>query len=192
MDPSSERDNPVGSQNYRLRRFLAVIALLGVVVLFIYAPTREFIKTTVLLGMPALVVWSYRRRFIRFTWTWWVSSVILLALMVGYGFMILGLPDKLAVKSIERQAGIYMTQGQYDRAIDKYREMESYDRQARMERKIEEAVRQKGYDSSLRQAQKMASEGNYSEARRLLKNIPFEAIVYPQAMELLRELEKDV
>ena len=156
-----------------------------------HAPTREFVKTTVLLGMPALVVWSYQRRFIRFSWTWWISSLILLALAVGYGFMLLGMPEKLAVKSIEREAGIYLTQGQYDRAIDKYREMERYDRKDRMERKIKEAEKQKGYDASYRQALKMANEGNYVEARRLLNTIPMEAIVYPQARELLRELEKD-
>jgi tetratricopeptide (TPR) repeat protein len=191
MSPSSERDNLKGNPNFLLRRLLAVIALLGVVALFIYAPTREFIKTTVLLGMPALVVWSYRRRFIRFTWTWWVSLIILLALIAGYGIMILGLPNKLAVKSIERQAGIYLAQGQYDKAINKYREMEGYDRDARMNRKIQEAVRQKGFDSSFRQAQKMAQEGNYDEALRILKKIPREAIVYPQAIQLLSELEKE-
>ncbi len=188
---SDKEDKAIRTPNYHLRRLLVLIALLGAVALFIYAPTREFIKTTVLLGMPALVVWSYWRRFIRFSWTWWISSLILLALAVGYGFMITGLPEKLAVKSIEREAGIYLTQGRYDLAIEKYREMERYDRKDRMERKIEEVKIQKGYDASYRKAQKMANEGNYDEARRLLNNIPLEAIVYPQARELLRELEKD-
>ncbi|MGI6549720.1 MAG: hypothetical protein ACOX4Q_06725 [Syntrophomonadales bacterium] len=191
MGSKTGQDKVDRTPNYHLRRLLVVIALVGVVALFVYAPTREFVKTTVLLGMPALVVWSYQRRFIRFSWTWWISSLILLALAVGYGFMLLGMPEKLAVKSIEREAGIYLTQGQYDRAIDKYREMERYDRKDRMERKIKEAEKQKGYDASYRQALKMANEGNYVEARRLLNTIPMEAIVYPQARELLRELEKD-
>lgn len=191
MGPGTEQDNAGRTPNYRLRRILVAVALLLVVPAFVYTPTREFVKTTVLLGMPALVVWSYRRRFIRFSWTWWVSSLILLALAVGYGFMITGLPEKLAIKSIEREAGIYLTQGQYDRAIEKYREMERYDRQDRMERKIKEAEKQKGYDARYRQAQRMANQGNYEEARRLLSTIPMEAIVYPQARELLRELEKE-
>lgn len=190
MDSDTGQENSKGP-DYRLRRLLVVITLVAVVALFVYAPTREFIKTTVLLGMPALVVWAYRRRFRKFSWTWWVSSVIILALIAGYGFMLLGLPEKIAVKSIEREAGIYLTQGQYDRAIEKYREMERYDRKDRMQRKVAEAEQQKGYDSSYKLARRMAVEGKYSEARRLLKEIPLEAIVYPQARELLRDLEKD-
>ncbi len=187
----SEQNNPNGFPNYRLRRFLAVIIFLGVVALFIFAPTREFVKTTVLLGMPALVIWSYRRRFAKFSWTWWVSSLLLAVLLVGYGFMLWGLPEKVAVKNIERQAIIYLTEGKYDQAIDKYRELERYDRQARMEQKIKEANRQKEFAASYQEAQMMAREGNYNEARRILKNIPLEAVVYPQAQELLRELEKE-
>ena len=191
MGPDRDRDNSHKAPNYHLRGLLVLVALAGTVALFVYAPTREFIKTTVLLGMPALVVWSYRRRFVKFSWTWWVSSLILLALVAGYGFMILGLPEKLAVKSIEREAGVYLTQGQYDLAIDKYREMDRYDRKARMQHKIREAQKQKGYATSYEQARRMANEGNYTEARRILSSIPLEAIVYPQARELLRELEKD-
>ncbi|MGE5544845.1 MAG: tetratricopeptide repeat protein [Bacillota bacterium] len=191
MGSDAGRENSKRTPNYHLRRLLVVVVLLAAVALFVYTPTREFIKTTVLLGMPALVVWSYHRRFKRFSWTWWASSLILLALIAGYVFMLLGLPEKIAVKNIEREAGIYLTQGKYDQAIEKYRELEHYDRKDRMERKIGEAEKQKGYDASYRQARKMAAEGNYTEARRLLEEIPLEAIVYPQARELLRELEKD-
>lgn len=191
MGSDAGRENSKGTPNYRLRRFLVVIALLAAVALFVNASTRELVKTTVLLGMPALVVWSYRRQFKRFSWTWWVSSIILLALIAGYGFMLMGLPEKIAVKQIEREAGIYLTQGRYDQAIEKYRELERYDRKDRMERKISEAKKQKGYDAAYTQAREMVIEGNYTDARRLLKEIPMEAIVYPQARELLQELEKD-
>jgi len=170
---------------------LAVPALIAVLAMLAFAPTREFIKTTVLLGMPALVVWSYRRRFIKYTWTWWISSLLLLVLAVGYGFMLVGLPEKVAVRNIERQAGLYLTQGQYDRAIEKYREMERYGQEARMERKIKEARRQKGFDASYRRAEELVREGNYDEAKILLNGIPPDAIVYPQVKELLRDLEKD-
>ena len=132
MEPGARGKNPRKAPNYFLRRLLVVIILLGIVALFFYGPTREFVKTTVMLGMTALVGWSYRRRFIRFSWTWWVSTIILLTLIAGYVFMLLGLPERIAVKSIEREAGIYLVQGQYDRAIEKYRELERYDRKDRM------------------------------------------------------------
>lgn len=177
--------------NYFLRRLLVVLILLGIVALFFYGPTREFVKTTVLLGMPALVVWSYRRRFIRFSWTWWASTIILLALIAGYVFMLLGLPERIAVKRIEREAGIYLVQGKYDQAIEKYRELERYDREDRMKRKIAEVERQKEYEASYQQARQMVIEGNYTEARRILEEIPLDAIVYPQVQALLRDLEKD-
>ncbi|NLW44723.1 MAG: hypothetical protein GXY92_06020 [Syntrophomonadaceae bacterium] len=191
MEPGARGKNPRKAPNYFLRRLLVVIILLGIVALFFYGPTREFVKTTVLLGMPALVVWSYRRRFIRFSWTWWVSTIILLTLIAGYVFMLLGLPERIAVKSIEREAGIYLVQGKYDQAIEKYRELERYDRKDRMERKIAEVERQKAYHAAYQQARQMVIDGNYTEARRILGEIPFDAIVYPQVQELLRDLEKD-
>ena len=191
MDSSAGGKNSQRVPNYFLRRLLVAIILLGTVALFVYNPTREFVKPTVLLGMPALVVWSYRRRFIRFSWTWWTCTIVLLALIAGYVFMLLGLPERIAVKSIEREAGIYLVQGQYDRAIEKYRELERYDRKNRMERKIGEVEKQKEYHESYQQARKMVVEGNYTEARRILEEIPLDAIVYPQAQELLRDLEKD-
>lgn len=155
-----------------------------------YHPTRELVKATVLIGMPALLIGSYWRRLPRYSWGWWSLLVVLGGLLVGYGFMLQGLPEKVAVKEIVQQGDVYLADGQYDKAIETYRELGRYQKQDKMERKIKEALIQKGYAADYEKALALVKEHRYNEAQRILRTIPRQAVIYSHASDLLKDIEK--
>ncbi len=168
---------------------MVVLGIVLIIALFIYDPTREFIKITALIGMPALVIWAYQKRFERLSVPWILCALVLVGLAVGYGFMLQDLPDKVGWRGAQRQGDVYLSAGQYDRAISQYKEMAKYGKEAKAEGKIREALEQKKFDKRYREAKQLAAENKYAEARRLLEGIPGTAVVYPQAHKLMKEIE---
>ncbi len=189
MDPNHKSEKPDGT--YFWRRILGLAFILGLAAAIWFAPAREYLRTLVLTGMPALVIWGYRRRFITYSWTWWVSTLLILGCLVGGLVMLAGVPDKLTVRNIEEQAYTYLVEGKYDQAIEKYREMEPYGPESRMERRIREAEAQKEFNDQFLEARKLVLEARNEEARLVLENIPLNALVYRDAQELLEKIEKD-
>lgn len=165
------------------KRTAAILGFAVLVALFYFPTTREVLKITVLLGMPALVIWSYWRRLKRNSLSWWALLVVMVGLAVLYGFLMQDLPGKVAVKQISEQGGVYLSQGEYHKAIDKYRELGKYGKENKMRDKINGV-----YEAEYSKASELADKGRYGEARRLLKEIPKTAPVYPKARRLLDNL----
>lgn len=174
---------------YIRRRVLAGLVILLVIAGLFFDATREFMKITVFFGMPGLVIWSYQRRYKRFSVQWVFLAVVLVGLAIGYGFLLKGLPDKIGWRGAQREGDVLLAEGQYDQAIDKYKEMAQYGKEAKMENKIQEAMKQKTYDSSYKQAKTLVDAKKYEEARRILQKIPITAVVHGQAQDLLKSIE---
>lgn len=171
------------------RRLVGVAVLGGIIALFSFNTTREYAKWTILFLMPALVVYSRQRQYTKNEWQWWGLTLIIVGLLTGYGFMLKDMPNHIIVREITRQGDMYLSGGQYDKAINKYNELYKHGEQSKAGRKIREAEVQKGFAQKYEKANKLVKQGQYAEARKILQQIPGVAVTYGKAVDLLERIE---
>ncbi|MGI6487521.1 MAG: hypothetical protein GX964_05520 [Syntrophomonadaceae bacterium] len=172
----------------RVRVLVGLLAIGVIVALFNYTPARFFLKMTVLIGLPFILLFLWWRRQPRFGIAWIVGVLVMGLLLGAYGMMMYSFPEQLQVKEIKKEGDILLAQGQYDRALDKYREIEPLN-QKEAAKKMAEAREQKQFHETYLRARELAEQGEKEKARQVLKSIPRSAHVYSEAHKFLSQME---
>ena len=101
--------------------------------------------------------------------------------------MMYSFPEQLQVKEIKKEGDILLAQGMYDRALDKYREIEPLNQK--------EAARRWQRPGNKNSSMKpICGPGNWpnkvrKKSRQVLKSIPRSAHVYSEAHKFLSQME---
>ncbi|MGE5403817.1 MAG: hypothetical protein ACM3PP_02650 [Candidatus Saccharibacteria bacterium] len=171
------------------RRLIALAGLAGIIALFSFNTTREYAKWTILFLMPAFVLYSRQRQYTKKQWQWWGFLLGIVILLTGYGFMMKDMPEHIVVRELTKQGDVYLAGGQFDKAIDRYKELNKHGEQAKAQRKIREVEVQKGFARKYEEADKLVKQGKYGEASVILQQIPRVAVVHGKARDLLDRIE---
>lgn len=175
---------------YMRRRIVVGVIAAAMVGMLFSIPTREFLKITVLIGAPAMVAWGYWRNYRPYTAPWILLLILLLGLLAGYGYMMTRLPERIVVKTIQQQGDVLLTQGKYDQAIDRYRQLGSHGEKDVMDRKIRLVQLQKQFELNYAHAVRLYDSGQQKAAVRELRKIPRTAVVYSKAQKTLTQWER--
>ncbi|MGI6412907.1 MAG: hypothetical protein ACOXZ5_04480 [Syntrophomonadaceae bacterium] len=169
--------------NYPVARILIVAAA---VAMLAYLPTREFLKITGMLGIPFIFALGYIKKHRKFSLVWILSWFVLLGTVGVYGYLLLDLPDRIAVRSIISEGGALVAEGKYDEAIKMYRHLEQLGEGRKMEEKIAGAQHEKDARDMLEEALALIDENELEKAREIIMAIPKDTRAAWEADKLLK------
>lgn len=156
------------SKSPLIRLALVVIAL----VMLFFAPTREFLKITFFMGIPFILFYSFMGKQKRYSIRWFLSGILLLGVLVMYGYLMMQLPERIATRAIITEGGTLVAEGKYDQAIEKYQELEKYGQKEKMLDKITQARLEKKAQQQLDLAEQYLAAGDKNQARKIIENLP--------------------
>lgn len=168
--------------------FRLVIVLLAVVVIF-SMPAREFLKITFIVGIPFVFLLGFIVKKRRFSLPWIISLLALLAIIGGYGQLLVGLPDRIEVRRVISEGAALVAEGQYDAAIVEYKKLESLGHEDKMHEVIEQAANEKKASDLLSQAKELIEKGKPDEASDVLAQIPADTRAAREAQKILKSTE---
>lgn len=152
--------------------FIRITLVLICLVMLFFASTREFLKITFFLGIPFLLFYGFMSKQRRYSILWAVSGILVIGVVVMYGYMLIHLPERIAVREIISEGGTLVAEEKYDAAIKKYQQLEKYGQTEKMTEKIANARLEKKAEQQLELAQKKLAAGDKKAAREIVKNIP--------------------
>ncbi|NLG33071.1 MAG: hypothetical protein GX550_06085 [Syntrophomonadaceae bacterium] len=169
--------------NYPVARILIVAAA---VAMLAYLPTREFLKITGMFGIPFIFALGYIKKNQKFSLAWILSWFLLLGTVSVYGYLLLDLPDRIAVRAIISEGGALVAEGKYDEAIEKYRHLEQHGEEKKMEEKIAGVQHEKDAQEMLEEALALIDENELEKARDIIMAIPKDTRAAWEADKLLK------
>lgn len=171
--------------------FLRIFIALVIIGIFFSIPLREFFKITFIFGIPFIFIAGFMIKRRLYSFSWFISIGLLLVILVGYGYTLTTLPDRLEVKTIIREAMSYEAQGKYDEAIKEYRKLETYGKTKKMEERIASAEEELKGQEIIKEAQQYIAKGDKITAKKLLKTVPTQTRNVKEAKVILKELERE-
>lgn len=168
--------------------FVRVTLVLICLVMLFFASTREFLKITFFMGIPFLLFYTFMGRQRRYSILWAVSGILVIGVLVAYGYFLVQLPERIAVREIISEGGALVAEEKYDAAIVKYQQLEKYGQTEKMEEKIANAKLEKKAADQLKQAEQKMAAGDKEAAREIVKNIPASSRAAVKARKLREEL----
>ncbi|CFY03513.1 Uncharacterized [Syntrophomonas zehnderi OL-4] len=175
--------------NSPIKPFIRVFLFVTVLTMLFFAPTREFLKITFIMGIPGLLFYSLMGRQTRYSPLWIICGLLVLGVLLFYGYLLLHLPERIESREIISQGGTLVAEGKYDQAIDKYKQLEKLGQKAKMEDKISQARLEKSAQQQLEQARQKLAAGDKQGAREIIEKIPPGTRAASQARELRSQLK---
>lgn len=169
-------------------RFLRIVLVLACLVMLFFASTREFLKVTFFMGIPFLLFYTFMGRQIRYSILWILSGILVVGVLIAYGYMVINLPERIAARQIVSEGGALVAEGKYDAAIEKYQHLEELGQKVKMEEKIANARLEKKAQEQLDLAQQKFTAGDKDAAREIVKKIPPNTRAAVKARKLRSEL----
>lgn len=168
--------------------FIRVSLVLICLVMLFFASTREFLKITFFMGIPFLLFYTFMGRQRRYSILWVVSGLLVIGVLVTYGYFLINLPERIAVREIISEGGTLVAEEKYDAAIDSYRQLEEYGQTEKMNEKIANAKLEKKAAEQLKLAEEKMAAGDKEAAREIVKSIPPGTRAAVKSRELRKEL----
>lgn len=165
--------------------YVRVGLVILVIILLAWMPSREFLKLTFMVGIPFIFTLGFMVKRRRYSVPWLVSLVLLIGILIGYGYLLSDLPERIETNRIVRQGASLVAEGKYDEAIKEYQRMEGLGRNEKMKEKIEAAKQEKHASKDLDHAQRLIKEGKPAEAKKILESIPADTRAGREAQDLL-------
>ena len=169
--------------------YIRVPLAIAFIAMLFFMPTREFLKTTFLLGIPFIFILGFMVKRPRYSWGWNLAALLLLAVVVVYGYSLIHLPERIQVHRIVSNGAGLVAEGRFDEAIAEYEKLDELDQSERMQKEIAEAQKEKDARQQLVRAQELLNSGNQEEARRILETIPAETRAGLEAVKIRQELK---
>jgi ATP-dependent DNA ligase len=98
------------------------------------------------------------------------------------------LPQRVEIRRIIANANVLIQEGQYDRDIAEYSKLERLGKEDKMQAKIEEVEKEKRGQRDLQLVQQLIKNGDYTEARKLIKAIPAKTRAAVEAATILKSI----
>lgn len=152
--------------------FVRVSLVLICLVMLFFASTREFLKITFFMGIPFLLFYIFMGRQRRYSILWVLSGLLVIGVLAAYGYFLINLPERIAVREIISEGGTLVAEEKYDAAIDTYRQLEKYGQTEKMNEKIANAKLEKKAAEQLKLAEEKMAAGDKDAAREIVKSIP--------------------
>jgi len=165
--------------------YIRVGLVVLVVALLAWMPTREFLKLTFMVGIPFIFILGFMIKKEIYSVPWMISLVLLIGIVVGYGYLLTDLPERIEARRIISQGSALMAEGKYDQAIKEYRRLEALDRSGKMKEKIAAAQKEKEASQALNQGKALIKAGKPEQARKILEAIPKDTRAGGEAEDLL-------
>lgn len=168
-------------------RLFILVLIIG---MFFSMPLREYIKITAFFGVPFILLLGFMLKKKRFSIPWLISAVLILLTVVGYGFMLSTLPDRIEVKNIMKTGTTLEGQGNYKAAIEEYKKLEQYGKIVKMNERIANAEKELKGQEIIKEANELIAKGDIVKAQELLKTVPPNTKAAKEAYTLLKQLEE--
>lgn len=168
-------------------RLFVLVLIIG---MFFSMPLREYFKITAVFGIPFILIFGFMRNKQRYSIPWLISAVLLLVTILGYGYMLSSLPDRIEVKTILKTGTTLESQGNYTAAIDEYKKLEQYGKTRKMEERIANAKLEIEGQEIIKEAQEHIAKGDKATAQKLLNTVPPNTKAAKEAKDLLKTLDK--
>lgn len=169
-------------------RLIKIILVPVCLAMLFFPSTREFLKITFFMGIPFLLFYSFMGKQRRYSILWIVSGILVLGVLIAYGYLIIHLPERIAAREIISEGGALVAEGKYDAAIEKYQQLEAFGQSQKMEEKIATARLEKKAQQQLDLAQQKFTAGDKEAAREIIKKIPPSTRAAVKARKLRSEL----
>lgn len=140
------------------------------------------------MGIPFLLFYSFMGKQRRGSILWALSGILVIGVLIGYGYFLIHLPERTAVREIISRGGTLVAEEKYDAAIKKYQELEKYGQTEKMQEKVANARLEKQAAQQLKLAQEKMAAGDKEAAREIVKNIPPNTRAAVKARKLRSEL----
>lgn len=176
--------------NAQARPFFRLALLIAVLAMLYFLPTREFLKVTLWMAVPAIFILGYMRKTRPYSVTWIISLALLVVIAVGYGYMLVDLPDRIETRRIIMEGSQLVNEGRYDEAIALYQRLGDVGREEKMKEKIETARTEAEASQILEQARLLYKEGKTQQALELIEDIPPGTRAAVEAGNLKKEIKK--
>ena len=169
--------------------YIRVPLAIAFIAMLFFMPTREFLKATFLLGIPFIFILGFMVKRPRYSWAWNLAALLLLGVVVVYGYTLIHLPERIQVHRIVSNGAGLVAEGRFDEAIAEYEKLNDLDQGERMQKEIAEAQKEKEARQQLIRAQELLNSGNQEEARRILEAIPAETRAGLEATKIRQNLK---
>lgn len=168
--------------------FIRILLFIIALTMLFFAPTREFLKITFFMGIPFILFYGFMGRQRRYSLLWVISGIMVLGVLLGYGYMLVHLPERIEAREIVSQGGTLVAEGKYDLAIEKYRQLEKLGQKEKMEEKINQANLEKSAQQQLELAEKEYAASDNKAALEIINQIPSGTRAAIKARELRSKL----
>lgn len=168
---------------------IRITLVLVCVVLLCFPATREFLKITFFMGIPFLLFYSFMGKQRRYSILWVLSGILVIGVLAAYGYFLINLPERIAVREIISEGGSLVAEEKYDAAIKEYQQLQKYGQTEKMEEKIATARLEKQAAQQLKLAQEKMAAGDKEAAREIVKKIPANTRAAVKARKLRSELD---
>jgi len=169
--------------------YIRVPLAIAFIAMLFFMPTREFLKATFLLGIPFVFILGFMVKRRRYSWAWNLAALLLLGVVVVYGYTLIHLPERIQVHRIVSNGAGLVAEGRFDEAIAEYEKLNNLGQEERMQKEIAEAQKEKDARQQLVQAQELLNSGNQEEALRILEAIPAETRAGLEATKIRQDLK---
>ncbi|NLB87862.1 MAG: hypothetical protein GX790_01350 [Syntrophomonadaceae bacterium] len=168
-------------------RLFVLVLIIGMI---FSMPLREYIKITAFFGIPFIFILGFMLKKERYSIPWFISAFLLLLTIIGYGFMLNTLPDRIEVKNIMKTGTTLEGEGNYKGAIEEYKKLEQYGKIKKMEERIASAEKELKGQEIIKEANELIAKGDKAKAEELLKTVPPNTKAAKEANKLLKQLEE--
>ncbi len=169
--------------------YIRVPLAIAFIAMLFFMPTREFLKATFLLGIPFVFILGFMVKRPRYSWAWNLAALLLLAVVVVYGYTLIHLPERIQVHRIVSNGAGLVAEGRFDEAIAEYEKLNDLGESERMQKEIAEAQKEKDARQQLNRAQELLNSGNQAEALQILEAIPAETRAGLEATKIRQDLK---
>lgn len=125
----------------------------------------------------------------RFTAKWWMSAILLLAVVGAYGYLLTGLPERIEIRRIVSEGGALVAEGRYEQAMAEYCKLGDLGKTEKMKEKIAEAEVEQKAAQDLQKGKDFMNQGKTSEAKEIFSAIPDHTRAGHEAHKLLQEIK---